>query len=108
MNPIKSSMTRTEAASAIVKTLKNHYLCTESDVVIGFNSDGEVDFDYASSNNRSVEVVYFATNNGFTFNLDEDPTCESFWADESEHGYLADYIADELKNLEFDDLIEFA
>jgi hypothetical protein len=107
MNTIKSNMTRHEAAAKIVAALKNHYLRTESDIAIGFTQDGDVDFDYLSGGS-DVKLVYFATNNGFTFNIDEDPSEEAYWAEEAENGWLVEYIADDLRSLEFDDLIEFA
>lgn len=108
MNAIKSNLTRREAADKIVVALRNHYRRIESDVAIGFNADGEVDFDYLSSNSRAVELVYFSTNNGFTFDLDACPSDAAYWDDEAKNEWLSEYIADELKNLEFDNLIEFA
>lgn len=108
MNTIKSQLTRREAADKIVKALRDHYTRIESDVAIGFNTDGEVDFDYLSSNSRDVELIYFETNNGFTFDLGAYPSDASYWYDDAENGWLSEYIDEELKNLEFDNLIEFA
>ena len=103
---IKSTLTTKAAAQRIVSILKDHYLSEESDILVGFDADGDIDFDYQSGGSN-VELLCFATNNGFTFDLDADPAEAEYWSVET-IDWLTEVVMDGLTDLEINDLVEFA